>query len=44
MDKDEAVRLWRNFDKYSTYDDFKDLYGKVIPEIQKFENKVLEFA
>lgn len=37
MNTEEGVRIWRNFDRYASYDDYKDLYMKVLPEIQKFE-------
>lgn len=29
--------LWKNFERFALYEDFKDLYSKVMPEIKKFE-------
>lgn len=37
VDFDEIERLWKNFEKYSMYEDLKDLYMKTVPEIFKFE-------
>ena len=33
--------LWKNFERFALYDDFKDLYGKVMPEIKKFESRII---
>ena len=35
--------LWKHFERFSLYDDLKTLYGKVIPEIAKFEQKIINF-
>jgi hypothetical protein len=37
VDFEEIERLWKNFERYSMYDDLKDLYMKTVPEIFKFE-------
>eukprot|EP00347_Sterkiella_histriomuscorum_P010846 403374700 len=42
-DTSEAQKLWKNFGKYALYDDLKDLYQKAIPEIQKFEHKIIDY-
>lgn len=42
VDFDEIERLWKNFEKYSLYEDLKDLYMKTVPEIYKFEQKIEE--
>ena len=43
VDFEEIERIWKNFERYSMYDDLKDLYMKTVPEIFKFENKIEEF-
>jgi len=43
IDLEEGKRIWKNFTKYCLYDDLKDLYNKTVPEIQKFEHKLMEF-
>ncbi|CDW86627.1 UNKNOWN [Stylonychia lemnae] len=43
IDLDEGKRIWKNFTKYCLYEDLKDLYNKTVPEIQKFEHKLMEF-
>jgi len=40
----DGQRIWKHFQRFSEYDDLKDLYGKVIPEIAKFEEKVIQFS
>ena len=29
--------IWKNFERFALYEDFKDLYNKTLPEIIKFE-------
>lgn len=36
---DETIRIWKNFNKYAEFNDLKDLYAKVFPEIRKFEDR-----
>ena len=36
-------RFWRQLQRFAEYEDMKDLYGRVIPEIAKFESNVLNF-
>ena len=35
--------MWSNFNQFALYDDLKDLYGKTVPEIKKFEDRIIEF-
>lgn len=36
--------MWNHFRKYCKFDDLKDLYNKTVPEIQKFEQKIIDFT
>lgn len=44
VDKEEGQRIWDNFQQYAYYDDLKDLYAKTMPEIKKFEDKIVQFG
>lgn len=35
--------IWKNFERFALYDDLKDLYSKVLPEIVKFEQRIINF-
>ena len=39
---EEVLKLWKNFQNFAEYQDLRDLYSKVIPEIQRFEDKMQE--
>lgn len=39
----DAQRLWRHFQRFAEYEDLRDLYKKTLPEIQKFEQRLIEF-
>ena len=39
----EGQKIWRNFQRFADYEDLKELYRKVIPEISKFEERLIEF-
>ena len=39
---EETVRIWQHFNTYAEYADLKDLYNKVLPELGKFEEKLVE--
>jgi hypothetical protein len=41
---EETERLWQNFERYALYEDLKDLYGKTMPEIQRFEERLIAFT
>ena len=43
MDHEEGKKMWINFQRFALYDDFKSLYGKVVPEISKFEQKIYDY-
>ncbi|CDW74827.1 UNKNOWN [Stylonychia lemnae] len=40
--QEETSRLWKNFQTYAEYNDLKELYNKVVPEVQKFEESLLD--
>lgn len=42
IDKEELAKIWRQFDRFALYSDLKKLHGIVVPEIAKFEVKILE--
>ena len=44
MDKEEGKEIWANFENYCSYDNLKDLYQKVIPEMQKFETQMEQMS
>eukprot|EP00347_Sterkiella_histriomuscorum_P015229 403357819 len=41
---EETSRLWKNFTKYAEYGDLKDLYNKVLPEVSRFEDSLLDLS
>lgn len=43
FDKSDAKELWSNFENYARYEDLKDHYKKTIPELAKFEQKLINF-
>ena len=43
VDFSEIDKIWDNFDKFCIFDDLKDLYLKTVPEISKFETKIIDF-
>ena len=43
MDKNDATRIWQHFQRFAEYSDLKDLYSKTIPELAKFEQKIIDF-
>jgi len=43
MPMSEGRRIYEEFRKYATYKDLKELHNRVIPEISKFEDKLLKF-
>lgn len=40
----DGQRIWRNFKRFAEYDDLKDLYQKVLPSIQDFEQKIFNYG
>lgn len=41
LDKNDGKRIWKQFQRFCEYSDLKDLYNRVIPELQKFEQKII---
>jgi hypothetical protein len=39
---DEAAKIWRHFTNFAEYKDLKKLYNMVNPEMQKFEENMIE--
>ena len=39
----DGKRIWRHFQRFSEYEDLKQLYMKCIPEIARFEQRLLDF-
>lgn len=39
----DAKKIWDYFKRFADYSDLKDLYNRVIPEIAKFEQKIIDF-
>jgi hypothetical protein len=37
----ETQKIWDEFKNYSTYEDMKELYSKVLPPLSTFEDKML---
>ena len=43
MDMEEGTNIWEHFQRFAEYDDLKSLHDRVLPEIAKFETKLLMF-
>ena len=41
-EKDDLREIWEHFERFALYDDLKDLNRKVMPEISKFEKRLME--
>ena len=39
----DGKKIWANFQRFAEYNDLKDLYGKIMPEIGKFEDRMIAF-
>lgn len=39
-DKDETKKIWDEFKNYSSYNDLKELYNKVLPQMLTWEEKM----
>ena len=44
VEKEDLTELWLHFDRFSLYEDLKSLHSKVIPEIAKFEQKLINYS
>ena len=40
---DDGKRIWKHFQRFAEYTDLKDLYHRCIPELAKFEQKIMDF-
>jgi hypothetical protein len=43
LDQKDVAKIWAHFQRFAEYGDLKDLYNKVLPEIAKFEQKIINF-
>jgi len=43
LEKTDGKALWKNFQRFSEYEDLRELYNKVVPEIIKFESKIMDY-
>ena len=43
LDKNDATRIWKYFDRFALYSDLKDLFAKCLPSLAKFEQKIADF-
>ena len=43
LDRQDGTRLWRHFQRFAEYEDLKDLYKKCIPQLAKFEQRIMDF-
>lgn len=41
---EEAKQIWNNFGRYALYEDLKELYQKTVPEIKRFEERLVNFS
>ena len=39
----DGKRIWRHFQRFAEYNDLKELYSKCVPEIARFEQKIIDF-
>lgn len=43
LSKADGSRIWRHFQRFSEYEDLKELYSKCIPELARFEQRIIDF-
>ena len=43
LDVNEGTKFWKHFQRFAEYSDLKSLHNKVIPELAKFEQKIINF-
>lgn len=39
---EETQQIWDNFNKFAFYDDLKDLYNRTLPELSRFEERLIK--
>ena len=44
IDNKDAKKIWEHFQRFAEYQDLKDLYNKCVPELAKFEQKMINFS
>lgn len=44
FEESEGAKIWEEFEKYCRFQDLKDLYGKIVPEMKKFEDNMIEMS
>ena len=40
---EETQQIWNNFNRFALYDDLKDLYNRTLPELSKFEERLIQY-
>ena len=43
LSMEEGKKIWDHFQRFAEYQDLKDLYKKCIPQLAKFEQKMMDF-
>jgi len=43
LEKTDGKQIWKHFQRFAEYEDLRELFNKVIPEIAKFEQKIMDF-
>lgn len=39
----DLIKIWKHFDRFALYEDLKELHQKTLPEIIKFEQRIIDF-
>ena len=39
----DITKIWTHFDRFALYDDLKQLHAKTLPEIAKFEQRIIDY-
>ena len=42
-EKQDLFEIWEHFERFALYEDLKGLHSKVLPEIAKFEQKIIDY-
>jgi hypothetical protein len=40
---EETQQIWDHFNKFAFYEDLKDLYNRTLPELARFEERLIKF-
>lgn len=38
---EETQQVWDNFNRFAFYEDLKDLYNRTLPELSRFEERLI---